>query len=126
MRILSVIRVKAYSRYEYDYLSKIVLLRADFQEHTITEKDFKNLYPSNFEDLSLLLLQGHLDHLMKVRWHLSFLDLQDHNFRRDDCWELNASEVTILLYGDAPAVTSASTEGPIPPKTAEQKNKQKE
>ncbi|GJU17412.1 hypothetical protein Tco_1145378 [Tanacetum coccineum] len=63
MQILSVIRIKAYSRYEYDYLSKIVLRRADHQEHTITEKDFKNLYPSDFEDLNLLLLQGHLDHL---------------------------------------------------------------
>ncbi|GKD48624.1 hypothetical protein Tco_1277600, partial [Tanacetum coccineum] len=27
------------------------------------EKDFKNLYPSDFEDLNLLLLQGHLNHL---------------------------------------------------------------
>ncbi|GJZ51654.1 hypothetical protein Tco_0606169, partial [Tanacetum coccineum] len=41
MRILSVVRIKAYSRYG----------------------DFKNLYPSDFEDLNLLLLQGHLDHL---------------------------------------------------------------
>ncbi|GKE14336.1 hypothetical protein Tco_1421913, partial [Tanacetum coccineum] len=63
MRILSVVRIKAYSRYGYDYLSKIVLRRVDFQEHTIAEKDFKNLYPSDFEDLNLLLLQGHLDHL---------------------------------------------------------------
>ncbi|GKC93017.1 hypothetical protein Tco_1158459 [Tanacetum coccineum] len=63
MRILSVAIIKAYSRYGYDYLSKIVLQRADFQEHTIAEKDFKNLYPSDFEDLNLLLLQGHLDHL---------------------------------------------------------------
>ncbi|GJV15428.1 hypothetical protein Tco_1360751 [Tanacetum coccineum] len=63
MRILSVIRVKAYSRYGYDYLSEIVLRRADFQEHIIAEKDFKNLYPSDFEDLNLLLLQGHLGHL---------------------------------------------------------------
>nr|GEW17077.1 retrovirus-related Pol polyprotein from transposon TNT 1-94 [Tanacetum cinerariifolium] len=63
MRILSVVRIKAYSRYGYDYLSEIVLRRADFQEHTIAEKDFKNLYISEFEDLNLLLLQGHLDHL---------------------------------------------------------------
>ncbi|GJV76454.1 hypothetical protein Tco_1508038 [Tanacetum coccineum] len=63
MRILSVVRIKAYSRYGYDYLSKIVLRRADFQEYKITEKDFKNLYPSDFKDLNLLLLQGHLDHL---------------------------------------------------------------
>ncbi|GKB56476.1 hypothetical protein Tco_0912662 [Tanacetum coccineum] len=42
MRILSVIKIKAYSRYG---------------------KYFKNLYPIDFEDLNLLLLQGHLDHL---------------------------------------------------------------
>ncbi|GJZ43458.1 hypothetical protein Tco_0590713, partial [Tanacetum coccineum] len=29
----------------------------------IAKKDFKNMYPSDFEDLNLLLLQGHLDHL---------------------------------------------------------------
>ncbi|GJV63382.1 hypothetical protein Tco_1474210 [Tanacetum coccineum] len=63
MRILSVIRVKAYSRYGYDYLSEIVLQRADFHEHIIAKKDFKNLYPNDFEDLNLLLLQGHLDPL---------------------------------------------------------------
>ncbi|GKB05450.1 hypothetical protein Tco_0833645 [Tanacetum coccineum] len=63
MRILSVVRIKAYSRYRYDYLSEIVVRRADHQEHMIAEKDFKNLYPSDFEDLNLLLLQGHLDHL---------------------------------------------------------------
>nr|GFB83795.1 hypothetical protein [Tanacetum cinerariifolium] len=57
MRILSVVRITAYSRYGYDYLSKIVLRRANLQEHTIAEKDFKNLYPSDFEDLNLLLLQ---------------------------------------------------------------------
>ncbi|GJR25946.1 hypothetical protein Tco_1102178 [Tanacetum coccineum] len=42
---------------------EIVLRRADHQEHKIAEKDFKNLYPSDFKDLNLLLLQGHLDHL---------------------------------------------------------------
>nr|GEV26269.1 hypothetical protein [Tanacetum cinerariifolium] len=63
MRILNVVRVKAFSRYGYDYLREIVLRRADFQKHKIAEKDFKNLYPSDFEDLNMLLLQGHLDHL---------------------------------------------------------------
>nr|GEW58495.1 hypothetical protein [Tanacetum cinerariifolium] len=57
MRILSVVRIKAYSRYRYDYLSEIVLRIADLQEHTITEKDFKNLHLSDFEYLNLLLLQ---------------------------------------------------------------------
>ncbi|GJS70301.1 retrovirus-related pol polyprotein from transposon TNT 1-94 [Tanacetum coccineum] len=63
MRILSVVIIKAYSRYGYDYLKEIILRRVDYQEYTIAEKDFKNLYPSDFEDLNLLLLQGHLNHL---------------------------------------------------------------
>ncbi|GJT80947.1 hypothetical protein Tco_1055289 [Tanacetum coccineum] len=63
MRILSVVRIKAYSRHGYDYLSEIILRRSDFQEHTIAKIDFKKLYPSDFKDLSLLLLQGHLDYL---------------------------------------------------------------
>nr|GEX22124.1 reverse transcriptase domain-containing protein [Tanacetum cinerariifolium] len=54
-----VVRIKAYSRYIYDYLSKTVLRRVDLQEHTIAEKDFKNLHLSDFEDLNLLLLQGY-------------------------------------------------------------------
>nr|GEV14785.1 integrase, catalytic region, zinc finger, CCHC-type, peptidase aspartic, catalytic [Tanacetum cinerariifolium] len=58
MWILSVVRIKAYSRYRYDYLSEIILQTAKLQEHTIAEKDFKNLHPSDFEDLNLLLLQG--------------------------------------------------------------------
>ncbi|GJW32677.1 hypothetical protein Tco_0052709 [Tanacetum coccineum] len=63
MHILSVVRTKAYSRYRYDYLKEITLRRANNQEYTIAERDFKNLYPSDFEDLNLLLLQGHLNHL---------------------------------------------------------------
>nr|GEW30867.1 putative reverse transcriptase domain-containing protein [Tanacetum cinerariifolium] len=43
MRILSVVEIKAFSRYGYDYLSEIILRRANFQEHTIAEKDFKNM-----------------------------------------------------------------------------------
>ncbi|GJT13297.1 hypothetical protein Tco_0860339 [Tanacetum coccineum] len=41
----------------------IVLRRADNQEYTIAENDFKDLYPSDFKDLYLLNLQGHLNHL---------------------------------------------------------------
>ncbi|GJZ48226.1 hypothetical protein Tco_0602058 [Tanacetum coccineum] len=61
-----VVRIKAYSRYGYDYLKEITLCRADYQEYTIAEKDFKNLYPSDFEDLNLLLLQGYLNHLLSL------------------------------------------------------------
>ncbi|GJV38637.1 hypothetical protein Tco_1411114 [Tanacetum coccineum] len=76
MQILSVARIKAYSRNGYDYLSEIVLRRANFQEHTIAKKDFKNLYPSDFKDLNLLLLQGHLNHLCgSDKWMLSTTQL---------------------------------------------------
>nr|GEU66114.1 hypothetical protein [Tanacetum cinerariifolium] len=63
MRILSVVRIEVFSMYGYDYMKKIVLRRADLNEHIIAERDFKYLYPSNFEDLYLLNLQDHLNHL---------------------------------------------------------------
>nr|GEZ09830.1 retrotransposon protein, putative, Ty3-gypsy subclass [Tanacetum cinerariifolium] len=63
MRILSVVRIKVFSMYVYDYMKKIVLRRADLNEHIIAERDFKYLYLSDFEDLFLLNLQGHLNHL---------------------------------------------------------------
>nr|GEZ44507.1 hypothetical protein [Tanacetum cinerariifolium] len=63
MKILSVVRIEAFSMYGYDYMKKIILRRADLNEHIIAERDFKYLYPCNFEDLYLLNLQGHLNHL---------------------------------------------------------------
>nr|GEU56953.1 hypothetical protein [Tanacetum cinerariifolium] len=51
MRILSVVRIKVFSIYGYDYMKKIILRRADLNEHIILERDFKYLYPSDFEDL---------------------------------------------------------------------------
>nr|GEZ10017.1 hypothetical protein [Tanacetum cinerariifolium] len=63
MRILSVVRIKVFSKYKYDYMKKIVLRRVDLNEHVIAERDFNYLYPSDFEDLYMLNLQGHLNHL---------------------------------------------------------------
>nr|GEZ90035.1 hypothetical protein [Tanacetum cinerariifolium] len=57
MRILSVDRIEVFSMYGYDYIKKIVLRRANLNEHIIAERDFKYLYPSDFEDLYLLNLQ---------------------------------------------------------------------
>nr|GEW26029.1 hypothetical protein [Tanacetum cinerariifolium] len=65
MQILSVISIKSYERYCYNYLNKIVLRRADYNEYKISEKDFKNLHPNDFEDLNILHLQSKLDHLPK-------------------------------------------------------------
>nr|GEV20054.1 hypothetical protein [Tanacetum cinerariifolium] len=55
--------IKAFSHYGYDYLKEITLHRDDYQEYKIAKKDIKSLYPSDFEDLNLLLLQGYLNHL---------------------------------------------------------------
>nr|GEU28993.1 monodehydroascorbate reductase [Tanacetum cinerariifolium] len=54
MRILSVVRIKVFSMYGYIYMKKIVLRRADLNEHIIAKRDFKYLYPSDFEDLQCI------------------------------------------------------------------------
>ncbi|GKC38729.1 hypothetical protein Tco_1051113, partial [Tanacetum coccineum] len=66
MRILSVISVKVYEKYGYNYLREIILRRTDYKEYKISEKDFKNLYPNDFEDLFLLNIQEKLNHLPKT------------------------------------------------------------
>ncbi|GKF56039.1 hypothetical protein Tco_0166379 [Tanacetum coccineum] len=48
--------------YGYDYM-KIILRRADLKEYVIAERDFKYMYPSDIEDMYLLNLKGHLNHL---------------------------------------------------------------
>ncbi|GJX32288.1 hypothetical protein Tco_0242143 [Tanacetum coccineum] len=63
MRILSVVRIEVFSLYGYNYMKKIILRRADLKEYVIAERDFKYMYHSDFEDLYLLNLQGHLNHL---------------------------------------------------------------
>nr|GEX20433.1 hypothetical protein [Tanacetum cinerariifolium] len=63
MQILSVVIIEVFSIYGYDYMKKIVLRLANLNEHIIVKRDFKYLYPSDFEDLYLLNLQGHLNHL---------------------------------------------------------------
>ncbi|GJV33279.1 hypothetical protein Tco_1393679 [Tanacetum coccineum] len=63
MRILSVVQIEVFSMYGYNYMKKIILRRADLKEYVIAERDFKYMYPSNFEDLYLLNLQGYLNHL---------------------------------------------------------------
>ncbi|GJW12910.1 hypothetical protein Tco_1578737 [Tanacetum coccineum] len=66
MRILSVISVKVFEKYGYNYLREIILRRADYQEYKISEKDFRNLHPNDFEDLFLLNIQENLNHLPKT------------------------------------------------------------
>ncbi|GJX65413.1 hypothetical protein Tco_0299756 [Tanacetum coccineum] len=63
MRILSVISIKTYERYGYTFLKEIILRKADYKEYKISEANFKNLHPNDFEDMYLLHLQGQLNHL---------------------------------------------------------------
>nr|GEU91029.1 hypothetical protein [Tanacetum cinerariifolium] len=85
IRILSVIRIKVFSMYGYDYMKKIILRRADLNKHIIAERDFNYLYPSDFEDLYLLNLQGHLANELTNAFEKPFelKDLQ-HSFRNSD------------------------------------------
>nr|GEW90246.1 retrovirus-related Pol polyprotein from transposon TNT 1-94 [Tanacetum cinerariifolium] len=41
MRILSVVKIEVFSMYGYNYMKKIVLRRANLNEHVIVERDFK-------------------------------------------------------------------------------------
>nr|GEW46281.1 Gag-Pol polyprotein [Tanacetum cinerariifolium] len=58
MRILSVVIMEVFSMYGYEYMKKIVLRHTNLNEHVIAKREFKYLYPSDFEDMYLLNLQG--------------------------------------------------------------------
>ncbi|GJV66394.1 hypothetical protein Tco_1477222 [Tanacetum coccineum] len=55
IKILSVVSLKTFSRYGYTFLREIVLHRADYKEYKISEADFKNLHPNDFEDLNNII-----------------------------------------------------------------------
>ncbi|GKA74879.1 hypothetical protein Tco_0781257 [Tanacetum coccineum] len=73
MRILSVVRIEVFSLYGYDCMKTIVLRRADLQEYIIAERDFKYLYPSDFEDFVTQL------NLTKPRWDATGFEFK-HDF----------------------------------------------
>ncbi|GJZ18501.1 retrovirus-related pol polyprotein from transposon TNT 1-94 [Tanacetum coccineum] len=78
IRILYVVSLNTFSRYNYTYLREIVLRRADYKEYKILEADFKNLYSNDFEDMYLLHLQGKLNHLSGAD-----KDASDFQFKED-------------------------------------------
>ncbi|GJW73648.1 hypothetical protein Tco_0133018 [Tanacetum coccineum] len=92
MQILSVIGVKVFKKYGYNYLREIILRQADYQEYKISEKDFKNLHPNDFKDLFLLNIQEKLNHVPKtdkaslhtaVNMWIRNLDAADYYFKED-------------------------------------------
>ncbi|GJX37883.1 hypothetical protein Tco_0251186 [Tanacetum coccineum] len=95
-RILSVISVKVFEKYGYNYLREIILRRADYQEYKISEKDFRNLHPNDFEDLFLLNIQEKLNHLPKtdktslhtaVNMWIRNLVIKNHVYKYRRCME---------------------------------------
>ncbi|GJW14231.1 hypothetical protein Tco_0018364 [Tanacetum coccineum] len=75
MHILSVIRIKVFSMYGYNYMKKIVLRRVDLKEYVIAERDFKYLYPSDFEDLNMVIRQRVKDLLLGIESYQMQLNL---------------------------------------------------
>nr|GEW91161.1 ribonuclease H-like domain-containing protein [Tanacetum cinerariifolium] len=75
MRILSVVRIEVFSMYGYDYMKKIVLRREDLNEHVISERDFKYLYPSNFKDLHLVIGQRVEEFQLRIESYQTQLNL---------------------------------------------------
>nr|GEU85319.1 hypothetical protein [Tanacetum cinerariifolium] len=75
MRILSVVRIEVFSMYGYDYMKMTVLRRADLNDHIIAERDFKYLYPSDFEDLHLVIRQRVEDFQLRIESYQTQLNL---------------------------------------------------
>ncbi|GJV45212.1 hypothetical protein Tco_1429748 [Tanacetum coccineum] len=75
MRILSVVRIEVFSMYGYNYMKKIVLRRADLKEYVIAERDFKYMYPSDFEHLNLVIRQRVEDFQLGIESYQMHLNL---------------------------------------------------
>ncbi|GJY59496.1 hypothetical protein Tco_0459388 [Tanacetum coccineum] len=75
MRILSVVRIKVFSLYGYDYMKMIVLCRSNLNEYIIAEMDFKYMYQSDFEDLNLVIRQRVEDFQLGIERYQTQLNL---------------------------------------------------
>ncbi|GKD01526.1 hypothetical protein Tco_1171800, partial [Tanacetum coccineum] len=84
MRILSVIRIEVFSLYGYNYMKKIVLRHADLKEYVIAERDFKYLYPSNFEDLNLVIRQRVEDFQLGIESYQTDVTFSDGTLHQID------------------------------------------
>nr|GEU82498.1 retrovirus-related Pol polyprotein from transposon TNT 1-94 [Tanacetum cinerariifolium] len=74
IQILSVVQIEVFSMYGYDYMKKIVLRRADLNEHVIAERDFKYLYPEDLQ-LGIESYQTQLN-LTKPQWDATSFEVQ--------------------------------------------------
>nr|GEW70011.1 hypothetical protein [Tanacetum cinerariifolium] len=91
--------IKVFSMYGYDYMKKIVLRRANLNEHVIAERDIKYLYPSESEDLYLLNLQGIESYqtqlnLTKPRWDATGFEYK-HDYMIDEALDYRVKEFKV-------------------------------
>ncbi|GJV87268.1 hypothetical protein Tco_1531206 [Tanacetum coccineum] len=84
MRILSVVSLKTISRYSYTYLKEIVLRRVDYIEYKISESDFKNLHPNDFEDLNIVIRKRVEDLQLGIESYQTKLNLTEPNWDASD------------------------------------------
>nr|GEU66311.1 hypothetical protein [Tanacetum cinerariifolium] len=84
MRILSVISLKIYVRYEYAFLKEIVLRKADYKEYKISEADFKILHPNDFEDLNIVIKKRIKDLQLGIESYQTKLNLTQPNWDASD------------------------------------------
>ncbi|GJU78597.1 hypothetical protein Tco_1275667 [Tanacetum coccineum] len=108
-----VVNLKTLERYGYAYLKEIVLRRVDYKEYKISEADFKNLHPNDFEYLYLLHLQEDLQlgmesyqrklNLTQPDWDafdFSILDKLDHMVKDFKLYEYNLGMATRIWFED--------------------------
>nr|GEW31401.1 ferredoxin-thioredoxin reductase catalytic chain, chloroplastic [Tanacetum cinerariifolium] len=96
MRILSVVIIEVFSMYGYDYMKKIVLRKADLNEHIIAKRDFTYLYPrQRVEDFQLGIesYQTQLN-LTKPRWDATGFEYQ-HDFTIDEALDYRVKEFKV-------------------------------
>ncbi|GJR81020.1 retrovirus-related pol polyprotein from transposon TNT 1-94 [Tanacetum coccineum] len=84
MRILSVVSLKTYERYGYAFLEEIVLRRAEYNEYKISEADFKNLHPNDFEDLNIIIRQRVEDMQLGIESYQTKLNLTQPDWDASD------------------------------------------
>ncbi|GKD52122.1 hypothetical protein Tco_1281098 [Tanacetum coccineum] len=71
-------------RYGYTYLKEIVLCRADYKEYKISESDFKNLHPNDFEDLNIVIRKWVEDLQLGIKSYQTKLNLNEPNWDASD------------------------------------------
>ncbi|GKA86099.1 hypothetical protein Tco_0807810 [Tanacetum coccineum] len=94
------VNLKTLERYGYAYLKEIVLRRADYKEYKISEADFKNLHPNDFEYLYLLHLQETEVHKFSDGTLNRIMDKLDHMVKDFKLYEYNLGMATQIWYED--------------------------